>query len=166
MLLYRLLFAEIKFSFLSFSISELSIFLFLYFVSVYFSSWRLLSLYWAHRIEVKDFFLSCIKPYIQLYLAIKNSVLHPLLSIYLIWLLFPESTVSLDVWVVYYIDHWRPHCSKHIYTLFLSYQASLAYNPKEFLGVITNWRRCRGDEIQVLLSWDTTQSWSLMIDKD
>jgi hypothetical protein len=29
------------------------------------------------------------------------------------------------------------HCSKHTkFTIFLSYQASLAYNPKEFLGVI------------------------------
>jgi hypothetical protein len=30
------------------------------------------------------------------------------------------------------------YCSKHTKsTVFLSYQASLAYNPKEFLGVIT-----------------------------
>ena len=39
---------------------------------------------------------------------------------------------------------------------FLSYQASLAYNPKEFLGVITKWRRCQGEEIEAQLPWDTT----------
>jgi hypothetical protein len=39
---------------------------------------------------------------------------------------------------------------------FLSYQAFLAYNPKEFLGVITNWRRCRGEEIEAQLPWETT----------
>jgi hypothetical protein len=33
----------------------------------------------------------------------------------------------------------------------LSYQAFLAYNPKDFLGVITNWRRCRGEEIEAQL---------------
>jgi hypothetical protein len=49
------------------------------------------------------------------------------------------------------------HCSKHlIINDFLSYQASLVYNPKEFLGVITNWRRCRGEEIEAQLPWDTT----------
>jgi hypothetical protein len=41
---------------------------------------------------------------------------------------------------------------------YLSYQASLAYNPKEFLGVITNWRRCRGEEIEAQLPWETTRS--------
>ena len=41
------------------------------------------------------------------------------------------------------------YCSKHTKsTIFLSYQAFLAYNPKEFLGVITNWHRCRGEEIE------------------
>jgi hypothetical protein len=49
------------------------------------------------------------------------------------------------------------HCSKHTkFTIFLSYQASLAYNPKEFLGVITNWRRCRGEEIEAQLPWEMT----------
>jgi hypothetical protein len=48
---------------------------------------------------------------------------------------------------------------------FLSYQASLAYNPKEFLGVITKWRRCRGEEIEAQLPWETTQDPALMIDK-
>jgi hypothetical protein len=32
----------------------------------------------------------------------------------------------------------------------------LAYNPKEFLGVITNWRHCRGEEIEAQLPWETT----------
>jgi hypothetical protein len=41
---------------------------------------------------------------------------------------------------------------------FLSYQASLAYNPKEFLGVITKWRHCRGEEIEAQLPWETTRS--------
>jgi hypothetical protein len=41
---------------------------------------------------------------------------------------------------------------------FLSYQASLAYNPKEFLGVITKWRRCRGDEFKSLTSWENDKS--------
>jgi hypothetical protein len=41
---------------------------------------------------------------------------------------------------------------------FLSYQASLAYNPKEFLGVITKWCRCRGEEIEAQLLWETTRS--------
>jgi hypothetical protein len=30
----------------------------------------------------------------------------------------------------------------------LSYQASFPYNLKEFLGEITNWCRCRGEEIE------------------
>jgi hypothetical protein len=42
--------------------------------------------------------------------------------------------------------------------LFLSYQASLAYNPKEFLGEITNWRHCRGEEFEAQLPWETTRS--------
>jgi hypothetical protein len=82
--LYRLLFAEIKFSFLSFSISELSIFPFctlFQFILVHEDCYLFIDLI---DLKLKDFSLSCIKPYIQLYLAIKNSVLHPLLSIYLI----------------------------------------------------------------------------------
>jgi hypothetical protein len=51
------------------------------------------------------------------------------------------------------------YCSKHTKpTIFLSYQAFLAYNPKEFLGVITNWHRCRGTEIEAQLPWENEKS--------
>jgi hypothetical protein len=58
------------------------------------------------------------------------------------------------------------HCSKHTkFTIFLSYQASLAYNPKEFLGVITNCLHCWGEEIEAQLPWEMTLDLALMIDK-
>ena len=37
---------------------------------------------------------------------------------------------------------------------FLSYQAPLVCNHKGFLGVITKWHRCRGDEFRSLTSWE------------
>jgi hypothetical protein len=58
-----------------------------------------------------------------------------------------------------------PLFQAYLHIIFLSYQASLVYNPKEFLGVITNWRRCRGEEIEAHLPWETTLDPDLMIDK-
>jgi hypothetical protein len=50
-------------------------------------------------------------------------------------------------------------------TIFLSYQAPLVYNHKGFLGVITNWRHCWGEEIEAQLPWEMTLDPALMIDK-
>ena len=38
----------------------------------------------------------------------------------------------------------------------LIYQAFSSYNLEEFPGVITNWCRCRGQEIEAQLPWEMT----------
>ena len=80
-----------------------------------------------------------------------------------IWLVFYESSVHLitHLWSEYssydLLSHWSTYKIPKK-PLFLSYQASLYYNPKEFLGVITKWRRCWGEEIEAQLPWETTRS--------
>jgi hypothetical protein len=60
----------------------------------------------------------------------------------------------------------RSRCSEGGFGLWLGDEGIVvvkrAHNPlysnKEFLGVITNWRRCRGEEIEAQLPWETTRS--------
>ena len=65
-------------------------------------------------LKLKDSLLSCIMPYFHLYW--QSRIAFSILPFnYWIWLLFTESTLSLEVWwVVSHTNHWRPHCPKYI----------------------------------------------------
>jgi hypothetical protein len=54
---------------------------------------------------------------------------------------------------------------KKIFPKRVSYQASPTYSLGEFPGVITNWRRCRGEEIRSSASLGDDIDPALMIDK-
>jgi hypothetical protein len=64
-----------------------------------------------------------------------------------------ENTVQpLDI----HLDPQTTSIIKKIFPKRVSYQASPTYSLGEFPGVITNWRRCRGEEIEAQLLWETT----------
>ena len=100
-----------------------------------------------------------IRPYFVL--VCLQSILHPLKAILLIiklwehWFICLSSYLS-ECYSVYWVIP-LIHIHKYFtHSQSLSYQASLTYNLGEFLGVITNWRRCRGEEIEAQLPWDMT----------
>ena len=99
-------------------------------------------------------------PCISMYLVILNGVLHTLFH-YCYWYLVSKSIVSFEHMIScpsYNLLSYPIVPNTLIIHNLLSYQAPLVYNHKGFLGVITNWRRCQGEEIEAQLPWETTRS--------
>ena len=87
-------------------------------------------------------------------------VIHPRTLLFKFWAIVTKSLVN--EWVLCMSWEWKGYIGQLNWSIsinpknILSYQESWSYNLEEFPGVITNWCRFRGEEIEAQLSSEMT----------